>query len=228
MQAGSLNCPHCGAAVMSDATQCPYCQSLLQTVACTRCMGMMFRGSKFCPHCGAAAAIGATSSPMGGAGAVDNCPRCTKPLVHVAVGAFDVQQCPTCGGIWMPVAVFDRICGDAEARSAAAALALPVAPPDPHPITYLKCPRCGQQMGRTNYAHRSGVITDVCRDHGVWLDRDEMRRIVEFIEAGGLVRARDLEKQRLDAARRALEFKQLTDSNKSGDGGDDDDDDRPW
>ena len=205
MDAGSLNCPHCGAAVTSDSPQCPFCHSLLQTVACSRCMGMMFLGTKFCPHCGAAA-----DSAIPGTSTNDSCPRCHVPLVNVEVGAFVIEQCPTCGGVWMPVPVFDRICSDAEAQSAAAALALPPPVGDGRSVAYLSCPKCGRQMGRVNYAHRSGIITDVCRTHGIWLDRDELQRILEFIHAGGLERARLLEKEQLDASRRALEFQKRT------------------
>jgi Zn-finger nucleic acid-binding protein len=166
---------------------------------------MMFRGTKFCPHCGASA-----SSAVVGATTADVCPRCERALVSVAVGAFIVEQCPGCGGLWLAAEIFDRICADAESRSAAAALALPPAVDDRRPVAYLRYPSCRQPMGRMNYARRSGIITDVCRPHGVWCDRDDLRHIVEFIEAGGLVRARELEKERLDAARRALEFQKRT------------------
>lgn len=205
MDAGSLNCPHCGAAVTSDSPQCPFCKSLLQTVACTRCMGMMFMGSKHCPRCGAAADSAWVGSETGHA-----CPRCQAALVNVELGKWVIEQCAGCGGVWMPVAVFDRICSDAEAQSAAAALALPPPSRDGQGIAYLSCPACGAQMGRKNYAHRSGVIIDICRAHGVWLDRDELQRILDFIHAGGLQRARTLEKEQLDASRRALEFRQRT------------------
>jgi Zn-finger nucleic acid-binding protein len=32
----------------------------------------------------------------------------------------------------------------------------------------------------------SGVILDVCRDHGTWLDSDELERVVGFILSGAL------------------------------------------
>lgn len=205
MDAGALNCPSCGAAVTSDAAQCPYCRSLLQTIGCTRCLGMMFRGTKFCPHCGAAA-----GQVVPGAVTGDTCPRCEVALTSVRVGeneAFVIEQCTACSGVWMPVPVFDRLCSDAEERSAASALALPAPPPaEERPIKYLLCPRCRKPMARMNYARRSGVITDLCRNHGVWLDRDEFQKIMDFIHAGGLSRARQLEKERLDAAKRALDF----------------------
>jgi Zn-finger nucleic acid-binding protein len=205
MEAGALNCPHCGAAVTSDSPQCPFCKSLLQTVACPRCMGMMFLGTKFCPHCGAAA-----DSPTPGIRTEQSCPRCQTGLVTVEFGRFVIQQCDTCGGLWMSVGVFDRVCSDAEAQSAAAALSLPPAPREVRKVAYILCPACGQQMGRINFAHRSGVIIDICRQHGVWLDRDELQQILDFIHAGGLTRARLLEKEQLDASRRALEFQKRT------------------
>jgi Zn-finger nucleic acid-binding protein len=168
-------------------------------------MGMMFRGTKFCPHCGAAA-----DSAIPGSGTDDACPRCAVPLVNVEVGPFVIEQCPACGGVWMPVPAFDRICSDAETRSAAASLALPPAREDGWGVAYLTCPKCGKQMGRLNYARRSGIITDICRQHGIWLDRDELQHIIDFIHAGGLQRSRTLEKERLDASRRALEFQRRT------------------
>jgi Zn-finger nucleic acid-binding protein len=57
-------------------------------------------------------------------------------------------------------------------------------------------------MNRVNFANFSGVIVDVCRQHGTWFDRDELRRIVEFIRAGGLDKARAREIQNLEADRR--------------------------
>jgi hypothetical protein len=49
-------------------------------------------------------------------------------------------------------------------------------------------------MNRINFAHTSGVIVDVCTSHGTWFDADELRRVLEFITAGGLeaARAREL------------------------------------
>ena len=56
----------------------------------------------------------------------------------------------------------------------------------PKQIRYLPCPVCGKLMNRINFANFSSVIVDVCREHGTWFDRDELRRIVEFIRAGGI------------------------------------------
>ena len=49
-------------------------------------------------------------------------------------------------------------------------------------------------MHRQNFARVSGVIVDTCKGHGVWFNQGELRRVVEFIRAGGMDRARDREK----------------------------------
>lgn len=58
-------------------------------------------------------------------------------------------------------------------------------------------------MNRVNYAKRSGVVLDVCKAHGIWFDKDELRRVLVFIAGGGLDRARELEIEALKEARRA-------------------------
>jgi hypothetical protein len=58
-------------------------------------------------------------------------------------------------------------------------------------------------MNRVNYARRSGVVLDVCKAHGLWFDRDELRRVLAFIAGGGLDRAREREMEDLKEARRA-------------------------
>jgi Zn-finger nucleic acid-binding protein len=79
-------------------------------------------------------------------------------------------------------------------------LAVPVAA-----VRYRPCPVCQKFMNRMNYARISGVVLDVCKDHGLWFDRDELRQVLAFIEGGGLERSRarqmaDLEEKRRLAA----------------------------
>lgn len=52
-------------------------------------------------------------------------------------------------------------------------------------IKYVKCPVCRILMNRVNYGHRSGVIIDSCRKHGVWLDNGEITHLMEWTKAGG-------------------------------------------
>ena len=205
MTAETLNCPNCGAAISSDAPQCKYCESQLATVACSSCFGMMFIGSRHCPHCGAAAGeVSAAELP------VLKCPRCKTDMKSVSLGTTAARECEKCGGLWIEVAAFEKICADRERQSAVLGAASPVpqskasASGALRQIKYAPCPHCGQLMNRVNFARCSGVVVDVCRGHGTWFDRDELREIVEFIRAGGLELARQKEKREIEFEREKL------------------------
>jgi Zn-finger nucleic acid-binding protein len=56
---------------------------------------------------------------------------------------------------------------------------------------------CKRVMNRENFGRRSGVIIDVCKGHGVWFERQELQRVLAFIDSGGLERSRALDSERL-------------------------------
>jgi Zn-finger nucleic acid-binding protein len=207
MATTALNCPGCGAPAASDASGCEYCGAALTTVACPACFATMFVGSRYCPRCGAEARreILDEESP--------SCAACREEMRAVRVGAITFRECEGCGAVWMDGETFERMCGDraqqTDVRSYVSALTRPDRAPERGAVRYRPCPRCARIMNRVNFARRSGVILDVCKAHGVWLDRDELGRLVSFIDAGGLsaARERDREQERLDAeVRRAREL----------------------
>jgi Zn-finger nucleic acid-binding protein len=63
--------------------------------------------------------------------------------------------------------------------------------PVPREDAYLPCPVCAGLMPRKNFRRISGVLIDICRDHGVWLDAGELEQIRCFIANGGLDTVRD-------------------------------------
>ncbi len=204
MDAATLNCPMCGAAARSNATRCEHCQARLATVACPACFGMLFLGAKYCPHCGEKAARTTAEHPQ-----PRQCPGCHTDLQAIALGRSTIHECPQCTGLWVDVETFQEICADRETQTAV----LGGATPDPlgsrlhatlEEVRYRPCPICQTLMNRANFSDRSGIIIDVCRGHGSWFDRDELRRIVEFIHAGGLAatRARDLQRWEMEKRRK--------------------------
>jgi hypothetical protein len=79
-------------------------------------------------------------------------------------------------------------------------------------IRYVPCPLCNKLMNRVNFAHCSHVVVDVCTLHGTWFDKDELRRIVEFIRSGGLEAARLRQISDLETKRRQLKSAQSAES----------------
>lgn len=206
MEAATLNCPMCGAPCASAATACEHCGARLATVACPSCFGLIFTGSKFCPHCGAR--IERTEEN----GVTPRlCPRCREMLTAVVLGATKALECPQCSGLWIDTETFNEICADREKQAAVVgedsqSLQPNLAYPTPDSIRYVPCPVCAKLMNRVNFARVSGVILDICKADGVWFDREELRRIVEFIRAGGLETSREREREEWEAAKRKKPF----------------------
>jgi Zn-finger nucleic acid-binding protein len=207
MRVETLNCPMCGAATSTDAIRCLYCESLLATISCPVCFGMMFFGSRHCPRCGAAAdrQAGVNKSAW-------KCPRCLVEMQSVVIGEEPVLECGTCFGLWLDAPSFETICANREQQAAVLGTAshAPAGAGTGSRVNYVPCPECSQLMNRINFAHCSGVILDLCKKHGIWFDRDELNRIVEFIHEGGLVASRSKEKAALEEERKKLRQEQIS------------------
>lgn len=217
MQAETLNCPTCGAAASSDATHCAFCGARLATVACPRCFAMMFAGSKHCAKCGAK--VDAAEPGGEEASRAAQCPRCRVGLESIAVGGARLKECARCDGLWVDVESFERIVNEREEQAAVlgapSLLTKEGGAGASRQVRYVPCPQCGELMNRVNFARCSGVVVDVCKGHGTWFDRDELRQIVEFIRGGGLSVSREREKREIEAERQKLKQEQLSASLQS-------------
>jgi Zn-finger nucleic acid-binding protein len=175
----------------------------------------MFVGSRFCAHCGAEAMREKTedASPM-------DCPRCRESLQGLRLGAMSVHECAACGGLWVDPATFQKLCDDRDEHAGVVSVLegrVPTKPVTPDTVKYLSCPQCKKLMNRVNFAHTSGVITDTCKDHGVWLDRGELQRVVAFVEHGGLSTLRQHEIDQLAEERKRLEEERARSSELTND-----------
>ena len=206
MTVEALNCPNCGAGVASDSTQCEFCKTRLKTMACPSCFGLMFVGSQFCGHCGARA-VQAEASDSDDLG---ECPRCRLRLDELHIGDVTLDECKKCGGMWADVEMFQNVCADRENQSAVLGFIgkRDLAAEPLSKISYVPCPKCKQLMNRSNFARASGVIIDTCKQHGVWFDVEELPKIIEFIQKGGMDIARQRERMEIENERDRLREEQ--------------------
>lgn len=104
-----------------------------------------------------------------------------------------VHACTQCGGLWVGAASFHALVNAAAALATDGEQA-PRAPTDfGAKVVYRNCPTCGYAMLRKNFGRVSGIIVDVCKRHGVFLDPDELDRVLAFVRGGGLAEAQAYE-----------------------------------
>lgn len=121
------------------------------------------------------------------------CPYCEKTLqtIQIQLGeAIDIERCGSCFGLFFDLGEIetllkhsvsfvndinmehiDNINSDRYNTRQA--------------VKYIKCPVCQKFMRRTNFAQKSGVVIDSCRQHGFWLDSGEITHLMEWKKAGG-------------------------------------------
>lgn len=164
--------------------------------------------ARHCPHCGASVLARAQSE-----GSKLKCPACEAQLVVTDLGDLKLHQCHVCGGLWLFKEVFDQVAASHENRGQILGV-LPGESPKVQQagpfetVRYRPCPHCGKFMNRVNYARISKVIVDVCKDHGLWFDKDELRQVIEFIDSGGLVKAQERERTLLEEERERMAMQQ--------------------
>lgn len=141
---------------------------------------------------------------------VRQCPRCELPFDARQVSDVVIDECSRCRGLFLDEVAIQRVLDDKQhARAAALLAALPRAAhhpmPPPGAKMYIKCPSCASTMNRKLFAV-SGVVVDVCRDHGTFFDAGELPAIIDFVQRGGLEKtakveaARNAERDKRDRA----------------------------
>ena len=158
----------------------------MEKVTCEFCGRLFSHSMRFCPHCGGERKREALrAEPV--------CPHCGVNLENHDYRGNDIDMCPVCGGLWLDNSEFRRLTSE---RDIYADDAVPFEfrrMPLPEEVEYLKCPLCNSLMVRRNFKKISGVIIDICRDHGVWLQAGELEQIRCFVANGGMDEYRDKE-----------------------------------
>lgn len=201
MKIEALNCPNCGAGALSDSTRCDFCHSRLKTMVCSSCFGLMFVGSIHCSHCGKKTiqSEALTEEKSG------DCPRCKIKLNVLQIQDIILRKCQKCSGLWSDVETFELICAEKESQASVLGFVGEKGVPKHNTaINYVPCPDCKILMNRNNFARSSGVILDICKEHGVWFDAEELPKVIGFIRQGGLDYARRKEKLNLEQKKREL------------------------
>ncbi|HMS02642.1 MAG TPA: zinc ribbon domain-containing protein [Gemmatimonadaceae bacterium] len=220
LNASHVRCPGCGAPAGDPLrTTCDYCRAALGAQACPTCHTRMAPGVAYCPWCGTHAITPLRdATPLRcpcGDGTLDV--RLLPTTVGASAGEVRLAECGTCHGVWVSRETIERLVTSHADDTLLLALAPGVAATQAprarsvgvEPVRYRRCPTCDAVMNRVNYARISGIIVDVCREHGTWFDVHELPALLEFVRRGGLDAARAKETEALIEERRRLERERL-------------------
>lgn len=222
-EAAVVRCSSCGAPRQGQAAACGFCsadftlhEQDLDTI-CSRCLARISGKGRFCHHCGTALLV----EQRAGEPTEHRCPACggkqllsSRRLGEDRPGGLEISvlECGACGGLWIGAEAFRHLAERARAGEVEGLPAprprqsgsLPAhAAPTHAGRLYRPCPRCGALMNRQNYGRSSGVILDVCFQHGVWFDADELERLLTWVRRGGiLAEEKRRREEQLEVARR--------------------------
>lgn len=196
-----MNCSSCGAPLPAKSLVCAFCNT--RNAVDLRALSV------------------STGKPPAAPRA---CPECRTGMESLNVGhrqRFFIEMCPRCHGLFFDLNELHALLDDAVAPAYEINYALlekVQAGPVSRRAAYVPCPDCGKLMNKVQFAERSGVVVDRCRNHGIWLEGGELRRLMEWKKAGGQVlqqqnrRRAESDDARADALIRALTEKQRSPS----------------
>lgn len=211
VQVRGLACKRCGGVLEEGDTSCSFCRAALApderevTTLCPVCAKRLPNDSQHCNQCGVSLRAAAVPAlPRGG-----ECPRCRGELrVHLLPDA-EVVECGGCGGSWCTRDTFERMMQNLRQAVHSGEVGAPGAQkkleslgvPEGAVSAYVPCLTCGELMQRRQFRFEgrpSRIVIDLCRDHGVWFDRDELEGVLAFIR--GALAAQGTNQPRWDAA----------------------------
>jgi Zn-finger nucleic acid-binding protein len=193
--------------VIPPARTCGTCGATVVTVRCPTCFHLNVGDAPGCAGCGGPLGLEPIAEPARLA-----CPACKCQLDAFPGDHGVLFDCGQCGGQFVEHPRLLDMLREREARAAVGRPGADARPAlAPSPVRYLPCPACSALMNRKNFGRTSGVIVDICKEHGAWFDQGELPRVLAFAEHGGLARARareleerTAEKERLRGALSAL------------------------
>ena len=126
-------------------------------------------------------------------------------------------MCPSCQGMFFPDQTLEQVlnrlratCDPTDVHSALQDFKDRFTRTLPDSVKYKQCPVCDGAMMRRNYGTVSGVIIDVCYDHGTWVDGSAFGELASFIVRGG-----DLVTQKVDQTRARARHQGAQDNSSS-------------
>ena len=165
-------------------------------------------------YCGGALVENKRSGPI-------HCCGCQTPMHEVNIQGTVIDVCPSCSGIWFDTGELEEVLEKLDSPHDVFQDGEEAGPNSniPESGAPRNCPHCNLMMGKKNYKRFSGVIVDICRFHGLYLDAHELEKIQLFMATGGAQKEQERvdleEREEKKAAIRAEKRRRLNDVRSS-------------
>jgi Zn-finger nucleic acid-binding protein len=121
-------------------------------------------------------------------------------MISLELDEVEIDRCFSCGGIWLDRGELELLLEGAVAREEFISSFRIDTETEEKPR---RCPICDKRMEKVLCGSGKGVLIDRCKTgDGIWLDRGELREILEAASFGGDSRVLDLLKEMLARERR--------------------------
>ncbi|MHC4939604.1 MAG: TFIIB-type zinc ribbon-containing protein [Planctomycetota bacterium] len=189
-------CPGCGNTIygvgpctVCNADRAPRRRGTQRHVLCPGC-GNEINAGEQCAIC--ASGRGGKRRRKGPEG-VPLCLACEDPLEEQDWDGIAVHMCPGCQAMLFPPSALERVLN--KLRDATEHIDFVEVIREfkdryktrrvAKTVRYKHCPVCDEMMVRRNYAGASGIILDVCGDHGHWVDQNAFSELSDWVTRGG-------------------------------------------
>jgi len=160
---------------------------------CSQCNRRGRSNRSNCLYCGGEMVSDKTSGTI-------HCCGCQSEMVEVEHHGVLIDVCSGCDSIWFDNGELETILeraphpeqhiSDVNPSSQGLDRTYRTSFIEPIHSSIRSCPHCVKPMGQLNYKRLSGVVIDVCRFHGVFLDHLELEKLQDFAATGGLSQAK--------------------------------------
>ncbi len=107
-----------------------------------------------------------------------NCPECKEPLVILELEQIEVDYCINCEGIWLDAGELELFLETDDERARLINLFKEAGEVKEKSHN---CPICRKQMKKFEVGEQGKVVVDKCKkNHGIWFDKGELQKVVEF------------------------------------------------
>lgn len=103
------------------------------------------------------------------------CISCRKEMMILELEGVEIDLCYGCGGVWLDRGELQEI---VEKSGGGDAMLDSIRPAAETGEKSRRCPVCRKKMEKAAFQDKPPVILDRCADHGIWLDRGELKAVI--------------------------------------------------